>query len=327
MNKGYLKLAKKLLILLVIMFVVDRVVGSIIEYYFTHEPMGDAATFSHAINDPKEDILIYGSSRAVHTYDTKVFTDTLGLSCFNCGREATNVIYHSAILPSAISGEHKPKVIILDLTTKEIAWHSGAYGADILAGMILPYVVTNEHFARLAEEAFPDELYKAKISKLYAYNSQILSVIRNYSRRHNDNINGYQPLHGSKLNHDPEESTSNRDKIDEYSKEKLEYFVKSITDKKIPLIVIISPMYSLPFKDNESVRVCKQILARYNIQVWDYASDPKYVKRENFYDAVHMNTKGAEMFSTEIASRIKQLVIVKTGETSGPLSVKQNMQN
>jgi hypothetical protein len=322
MNKGYLKLIKKLFILLLIMFIVDRVVGSIIEYYFEMEPMGDSAAFAHAINDPKEDILIYGSSRAVHTYDTKVFTDSLGVSCFNCGREATNVIYHAAILSSAINRNHKPKAIILDLTYKEIAWRSGKYGEDVLASIILPYVLTNDHFARLAKELFPNELIKAKISKLYAYNSLILSIIRNYSRRKNDNINGYQPLHGTRLKSEPEILTSARDKIDEYSKEKLEYFAKAITDKKIPLIVILSPVYSLPFEDNESLRVSKQILAKYNIQVWDYSADSRFVKRENFYDMAHMNSKGSEMFSKVIASRIKQLGIIKTDHTDTLLTAR-----
>jgi hypothetical protein len=44
--------------------------------------MGDVAAFSHAINSPSEDLLIYGSSRAVHTYNTKVFADTLGVFYF-----------------------------------------------------------------------------------------------------------------------------------------------------------------------------------------------------------------------------------------------------
>src|SRR5215471_5832644 len=303
MNKGYLKLFKKLLILLLIMFIVDRGVGSIIEYYFDHEPMGDAASFSHAINDPQEDILIYGSSRAVHTYDPRIFTDSLHLSCYNCGREATNVIYHSAILPAALNGTHTPKAIILDLTTKEIAWRSGQYGADVLAGIVLPYVLTNDHFAQLALDLFPKEYYKARVSKLYAYNSLILSIIRNYSIRKNDNISGFQPLHGSKVKSDPDTLTSARDKIDEYSKAKLEEFAKMVTDKKIPLVVIVSPMYVKPFPENESLRVSKQILAKYGVQVWDYSTDPKYVKKEFFYDQNHMNTKGAEMFSQEIVSR------------------------
>jgi len=218
MNKEYLKFLKKVFILLVIMFVVDRVVGSIIEYYFEHEPMGDSASFAHAINDPEEDILIYGSSRAVHTYDTKVFTDSLGLSCYNCGRNACNVIYHSAILPAALQGNHLPKLIILDLTVKEIAWRSNREGDDILAGMILPYVLTNDHFKQLAKDLFPKELQKAQISKLYAYNSLILSIINNYSRRNSSNINGYQPLKGSKVKGNPDIFTSGRDGIDEYAK-------------------------------------------------------------------------------------------------------------
>jgi hypothetical protein len=311
MKKDYLQFAKKLLLLLVIMFVVDRVVGSIIEYYFQNEPMGDSASFSHAINDPKEDILIYGSSRAVHTYDPRVFTDSLGYSCYNCGREATNVIYHSAILPAAINGTHTPKAIILDMTTKEIAWRSGQYGSDVLAGLILPYVLTNDHFKQLALDLFPKEYYKAKVSKLYAYNSLILSILRNYSRRHNDNINGYQPLHGTRLKGAPDTLTSIRDKIDDYSKQQLEFFVKSVTDKKIPLVVIVSPMYVKPFQENESLRVCKQILAKYNVPVWDYSTDPKYVQRQYFYDQNHMNTKGAEMFSAEIASRLAKMGIIK----------------
>lgn len=311
MNKGYGKFFKKLIILLVIMFAVDRGVGSIIEYYFLHEPMGDAAAFSHAINDPEEDILIYGSSRAVHTYDPRVFHDTLGLTCFNCGRNASNVIYHSAILPAALEGKHQPKLIILDLTAKEIAWRSGSFGSDVLAGMILPYVLTNQRFADLAKDLFPKEYYKAQVSKLYAYNSLILSIIRNYSRRKNDNINGYQPMHGSKLKGPPEKITSLRDSIDAYSESKLEFFAKSVTDKKIPLVVIVSPMYAQPFADNESLKVSKEILAKYGVTVWNYASDTNYVKRELFYDQNHLNSKGSEKFSKEIAARIKAEGIVK----------------
>ncbi|MEP6845242.1 MAG: hypothetical protein ABI861_04540 [Panacibacter sp.] len=311
MNQGYIKFFKKVFLLIAIMFVVDRGLGGLIEYYYLHEPMGDVASFSHAINDPKEDLLIYGSSRAVHTYDTKVFVDTLGVSTFNCGRNASNVIYHSAILPAAINGDHKPKAIVLDLIAKEIAWRSGQFGEDVLAGMLLPYVLTNDNFATLSKELFPKEYYKARVSKLYAYNSHILSIIKNYSRRHNDNINGFQPLHGSKVANEPEDFTSGRDKIDEFSRDKLEEFIKSVTDKKIPLVVILSPMYVKPFEENAALTLSKQIIAKYNVPFWDYSTDPRFVKKELFYDMAHMNTDGAELFSKEIASRMKREGIIK----------------
>jgi hypothetical protein len=72
-------------------------------------------------------------------------------------------IYHSAILPGALNGPHKPKAIVLDLVAKEIAWRSDQYGGDVLANMLLPYVLTNDNFATLAKELFPKEYYKAKV--------------------------------------------------------------------------------------------------------------------------------------------------------------------
>ena len=92
---------------------------------------------------------------------------------------------------------------------------------------------------------------------------------------------------------------------------KLEEFARSVTEKKIPLIVIISPMYVRSFQENESLIVSKQILAKYGVTVWDYATDPKYVKQELFYDVNHMNAKGAELFSQEIASRMKAEGIIR----------------
>ena len=66
-------------------------------------------------------------------------------------------------------------------------------------------------------------------------------------------------------------------------------------------------MYVKPFKNNEVLKVCEDVLAKYGISVWDYSTDPRFVKKEFFYDQIHMNTKGAELFSKEIASRMKQM--------------------
>jgi len=304
MQNQYIKFGYKLLILLVIMFVVDRAGGAAMAYFFEKEPLGDAAAFSHAIENPQEDILIYGSSRALHTYDPHVFQETTGLSCFNCGRNASTIIYHSAIVSSALhQPDHKPKAIILDLTPKELSWRSGEDGNDILASMILPYVEKNKQFEAMAKDLFPKELMKAKVSKLYPYNSMILSIIRNYSKKGNDNIQGYQPLPGSKVEATPPAMPMNAE-IDEYAKDKFEYFIKSVTEQHIPLFVIISPIYLQPFPETKSEQVSRQVLAKYNVPLWDYKFDTAYVKQSLFYDNVHMNTKGATMFSQMIAKKI-----------------------
>ena len=322
MKNQYIKFGYKLLILLAIMFVIDRVGGAAMAYFFEKEPLGDAAAFSHAIEDPKEDILIYGSSRALHTYDPRVFQSATGFSCFNCGRNASTIIYHSAIISSALhQPDHKPKAIILDITPKELSWRSGEDGNDILAGMILPYVEKNKQFEAMAKDLFPKELLKAKVSKLYPYNSMILSIIRNYSKKGNDNIKGYQPLKGNKVEATPPTILMNAE-IDNYAKEKLEYFVKSVTDQHIPLFIIVSPIYLQKYAPTESLKISKQIFDKYHVPMWDYEFDTDYVKQSLFYDNVHMNTKGAEMFSEMIAKRVKEEL--KNNKPEEPFSRQMN---
>ncbi len=305
MKIGYYKFAYKLLILIAIMFVVDRVGGSILAYFFEKEPQGDAASFSHAIENPTEDILIYGSSRAMHTYDPRVFQRELGLSCFNCGRNASTIIYHAAILPSALAREGPPpQAIILDITPKELSWRGSEDGNDVLASMILPYVNRNKRFEKLANDLFPNELMKAKVSKLYPYNSMILSIIRNYSNHDNFNIEGYVPLFGIKASRQP--ITLNLDaEVDEYAKDKFEFFIREVTSHHIPLFVIISPAYVNHFAKTKSEIATKEILARYNIPLWDFSVDTTFRKRKYFYDNVHLNEKGAAVFSEYIAKRLK----------------------
>ncbi|MBS1729227.1 MAG: hypothetical protein JSS67_00470 [Bacteroidetes bacterium] len=309
MNKDVLRFFKNLLIFAVIMFIVDRGVGSILEYYFKKQPMGDDAAFAHALDNPTEDILFYGSSRAVHTYDCRIFTDSLGLSAYNCGRNASNIIYHAAIISAAFQ-KSTPKAVVLDISPKELSWKSGQGGDDVLSAMILPYITTNKNFEALAKELFPKELIKAKISKLYTYNSMIASIIRNSNRTHNDNINGYQPLHGTNVDEGPKLVDAAKSEVSAFAAEKLEYFVKTVTDHHVPLIVIMSPIYALPAPPTPSMIETKKILDKYHVQLWDYAFDSAFIKKEYFYDLVHLNAKGGDLFSSLIASRMKEMGIV-----------------
>jgi len=309
MVNDYLKFAYKLIILIAIMFLVDRIGGSIMAHYFEKEPLGDAAAFSHAIQNPSEEILIYGSSRAMHTYDPRVFEKELGLSCFNCGRNASTIIYHAAILPSALDRKGpSPKAIILDITPKELSWRSGEDGNDVLASMILPYVNKNKQFEKMADELFPKELMKAKVSKLYPYNSMLLSIIRNYSAKGNDNIAGYVPLFGTKASRQPITLKINTE-IDDYAKNKFEFFVREVTSRRIPLYIVVSPAYVNPFPDTKSEIATKEILARYNVPLWDYSVDTAFRKRKYFYDNIHLNEKGAAVFSEFIAKKIKDSML------------------
>ena len=144
----------------------------------------------------------------------------------------------------------------------------------------------------------------------------IASIIRNSNRTKNVNIDGYQPLHGSKVDEAPKAVDAAKSEVSEYAKEKLDFFAKTVTSHHVPLIVIISPIYAKPAPPTPSLIETKKILAKYNVEIWDYAFDTAFIKKELFYDVVHLNTKGADLFSSLIASRLKAMGIENKNKIS-----------
>ena len=311
------KFLQKLLLLLVICFIVDRMVGTFIERLYNQVPQGDIKTFSHTLSNPKEDMLIFGSSRVVHGYDTKVFTDTLGFTCFNSGRENSTILYHTAILGEVLK-KHKPKVLLLDVTPKELSWRAEEDSKLVLASMILPYINRDTSYENIAKELFPRELMKAKVCKLYAYNSLILPILMaKFSEKKKGGkgqiINGYLPLKGSKIKKGlPVAPLSLEDmQIDSTATAQFEKFITLCQNNNVRLYITEGPIYVQKIPETPSITAMKKIMDKYNIAFWDYAFDTTFLKKEYFYDNVHLNATGADFFSGFIAKKIKDDIALR----------------
>ena len=146
---------------------------------------------------------IFGSSRVVHGYISNIFADTLGLSCFNAGREQTNILY-TDVIANAILKKHTPKLIIFDLNAKESVSHTTENSKLILASLLMPYIDSDTSFQRIAKDLFPKEMLIAKASVLQEFNSQVLPLILNLHKKEANRVsqNGYIPVHGSNVTSD-----------------------------------------------------------------------------------------------------------------------------
>ncbi len=298
------RLLKNLLILVVLFFVVDRLLGLWLQHRFKNVPQGDIKTFAHSITNPSEDIYIYGSSRALHGYDCNEFTKVLGYSCFNNGKQNSTILYHDLILNEMLK-KHVPKIIILDFAPKELSWGEASNSKTVLANTILPYTIHDSAFAAIAKEQFPKEYYKAQLSWLYAYKESIPALF-NTRKEGDDEINGYRPLIGSKARNTPMNYGNETEQTDSSAEQAFNAFVKTIADKHIRLYVIMSPIFVKKYETTPSVEYAKSVLKKYNIPFWNYAFDTAFYKHEYFYDYIHLNAEGARLFSEKIAERIKQ---------------------
>lgn len=73
----------------------------------------------------------------------------------------------------------------------------------------------------------------------------------------------------------------------------------------IKLFVVSSPIYRCDVEKADSMKVVKEIIAKYDVPFWDYSQNRKFIENpELFADRDHLNNRGAELFSKIVAQRI-----------------------
>jgi hypothetical protein len=305
-NHG-LRLLKKLFILAALLFLLDRGIGLLLQYQYKKNPPPDVQAFNHVIKSPTEDIFIFGSSKAAHGYVSNTFSDTLGLSCFNAGREQTNILYSDVVLNEMLK-RHSPKLVILDINAKETVSNSMEASKLILANLMMPYIGSDTAIQKLGKKLFPKEVVTAELSMLQRFNSQILPlIVGSISKKKNTRVsqNGYIPAHGSKVMGDLPSFEDRGERYDSTAKNYFENFITTLQEKNIKLYVIQSPYYVQKFTTSHSLTELKAIMQKHNVEFLDYSFDTSFFKKEYFYDNVHLNDKGAHAFSEKVASDIK----------------------
>ncbi len=293
----------KLTFFLTLLFIADYSIGDILRHFYFTQKSGIARTLTYSIEQSNEDIIIFGSSRAVHHYNPEVFEKTLGMSCFNSGRDGLSILFYRA-LEKAILNRYAPKIIILDLPSSELFAESTDY--DRLS-CLLPYYKTHTELRPFIEMRGKLERLKL-LSRIYPFNGLILSIIKN-NIVIDKKIDGFLPLSNIMKPIESGKKIPPSDlKIDPNKVNALRDFIKDAVSRGIRLYIIISPVYELDLRayDQRSLNMLKEITNEYGVPLWDYTYEPKIVSRaELFSDPGHLNKTGAELFSEIIANRIK----------------------
>lgn len=290
-------LVKKLVILIVIVFVLDRAIGYVIEKMFYTEKQGDFSVTTYALTKANEDILIFGTSRASHHYVAAMFKKELGLSAYNLGRDGVIFDYDYALITDVLK-RYSPKGIIIDLNSRDLMVDTTMDRKEIFTSIFLPYINKDSYIRSLVAEESPAEVYKARISKLYSFNSLLVPIIQHHIGVGQKNNYGYEAKKGSTLKPTDKPQIINNLNYSEVPllREEFEKVVAVIEKKHIKLFVIISPEFRV--KKYNSSTTANAILHKYGLKVMDFSRSPEFNKPQLFYDNAHMNDIGAKMFTS-----------------------------
>lgn len=292
-------LVKTVLFLLVV-FAADRALGMVFSYMSDHAKGGYIGHHKYVTDKVKEDILIFGSSRAIHHYNPQIIMDSLGLSCYNCGQDGNGIILFYGLW-QMIKERHKPKMIIYDVNTsfdlykgdsnqRYLGWLRGDYDRP----GIQPIFTAID----------PTEEYKM-MSRLYRHNSKFMQVLTDYVHPiFKIEGNGFLPLKGEMDRMKIKKNKSDRPHPGVDSQKN--YFINKLIDELdgVRIVFVASPTWY--GSSNDAYQPVKEICVRRNIPFMDFSKDEKYIHQcQYFKDGNHLNARGADEFTKDLVSLIR----------------------
>lgn len=282
------------------LIVVDRALGMVFSYMGDHAKGGYIGHHKYVADKVNEDILIFGSSRAIHHYNPQIISDSLGMSCYNCGQDGNGIILFYGLW-QMIKEHHKPKMIIYDVSTS-FDLFEGESNQRYLGWLRTDYdrLGIKEIFSKVDST----EKYKM-MSMLYRYNSKFMQNITDFVHPiFAIEGNGYLPLKGE-MDTMKIRKPEGVDSIPKYDEAKLDFINKFIDDAKdVQLFFVASPLwYGM---DEEALKPIKDICLKKHIPFGDFSNNPKYVHNNHFFiDGSHLNAVGADEFTKDLIADVK----------------------
>lgn len=294
-NNNVKRFFKNFTIIVIVIIALDFLIGSLLKHYYFKQKFNK---ITNAINNTKEDFLIFGSSRALHHYIPAVFEKKLNVTCYNCGRDDGYLIFHLALI-SAIIERYTPKHIILDITPDEFSISEEGRLAMLLPYYndlaVKPYVEYNSRFEKIK-----------LLSHIYPYNSLFgIIVVNNLSSRPSppSSNNGYMQLgrtmtYSEKVEFKHEEIIKSRIQL-------LNDFLMKSNKKQIKVTLVISPVYCT-FRSNDIVvSIIDSLCHKYkNVNFFNYENSSQFTDYKLFNDERHLNDFGANKFSEDLANKL-----------------------
>lgn len=295
----------KLSLVIIAIVICDYLLGTAMESLYFKQKQGKMYNVTYALEECETDILILGSSRAMHHYNPDVIKKSLGLTCYNAGFDGRGVIYHNALI-GVISKRYTPKVIIVDVNRYEFDSSVKSYA---LLNILAPYANKHKELEKTLKLRSDYEHIK-HISRIYPYNSLFARMVMGCLSFKTKDVsdNGFTPRYGiwsgALKTVTPQKSLFDENKIKSF---------KAIIDlcnkNRIKLFFVVSPSFLISTFESSTFKYISDYCSAHDILFTDYTNDEHYRDNNLFLDPGHLNRTGADIFSADLCSHLKKHII------------------
>lgn len=304
-NNTVFRLFMKMMLIISLIVLFDRIIGMVLgKYYFSQESGGYYRT-TYAMDSTTADILVLGSSRANHSYVPEIFEDSLGLTCYNTGKDGNHVLYNYALFRTVLK-RYNPSILIFDITPDNLSFAASEY--DRLS-VLLPYYRKHPEIAEIISYRGPFEKVKL-LSSIYPFNSMIFRIAMGnleLNKNRERDFNGYVPLFRTMEYEERDTLKSNISIPDELKINALQEIAATCQQKNIDLFFICSPFWYIRSKNQYDTLISE--ISTSDDAVWlDMSNDSAFSTNSDYFaDISHLNDQGARFFSATLINEIRNL--------------------
>lgn len=317
MHKEFANFLKMSFKFILVFAIVELSLGTLAQKLFFSQTSGKHARITNSIKTAEADLFVFGSSHAFRHYVPSVLEKELNLSVHNAGVLGQKLLF-SSLLFELVLQRTRPEVVILNIDSDWLFHSSESYDRlTELNPYYWDYPEMLKPWLSLYSETEPLKLHL----KSYQYNSTLVHAVKYYFLPQPD-VKGYVPLHGHlpppKNESDyiigEDEIIEKEEVIDEKLIAALDRFITLAKKNNVKLFFVRSPGFMLEpsYANSESYQLIKEIAEEEGIPLLDFYDDKRFVGNYTlFKDPMHLNDKGARLFSELVADSLKQKLKVR----------------
>lgn len=303
--KSILKVLVYICSVAILFFVIDRIAGLVMDKIMAEKSNDKySCAYRGGIN---EDIAVFGSSRAARHYAPQAFQDILGYKLMNYGCDGQNIYNHYAVLAMRLNNSsEKPKLVMIEVASKDIRDIPGRNTKYL--SVLNPFYDLSNDVKQVLSLKGKSYNYGLRMSKLFKYNSYVHNLA-GYLLGIKEGVyktQGYEPVY-KQWNKNIKIIKEDNDIINGRKRSYLIRFIGLCKDNGIPIIILNSPNFVIYDVERTWWKEVKNIAQEYNVPCWDYEQSETFISSpELFNDSYHLNDEGAKLYSSIVASRIKE---------------------
>lgn len=298
---------KKVSVFLFIVVLFATVTDFLVTNALQQADKGDLASWNKIYNRQLDaDVLIYGSSRARVHFDPRIFKNKLGISAYNMGIDGHNFVMQKARHDAILRNNAPPKLIVLSVDYFTLNKRDDLFNAD----QFLPYILQPEirevtrHY-----EGLDVYDYYLPMARYIGRQGLVLEGFRSMMGRKlmsHETFDGFVPQFlqwDNKLEEMIKEKKAYETVVEEQYLKLLRDFLIDCRKKGINVLMVYAPEY---IKGQQFVQGRKNMMAVFNrlssefkVPFWDFSTDSLSKDKGLFYNALHLNADGANLFTSK----------------------------